>query len=176
MLTATPFFSPARRLFLRRRKKRRRVCEVRNFAYFCNSNTPKKEHQSRLSVAKWVAKNFRTAIFLRGNRLKINNKILSLPSTHRTGEPRTKQSAINQQLTAFYHPRIHFPATKPEEDKGSCPERRLLATIGRQAHPSNLPSRKTNACRKARQTDNIHSLQTDRAPTQSTRKRQLSPH
>lgn len=176
MLTATPFFSPARRLFLRRRKKSRRVCEVRNFAYFCNSNTPKKEHQSRLLVAKMVAKDFRPTNFLRGKRLKIGVKILSLPSTHRTGESTTKQSAINQQLTAFYHPRIHFPATKPEEDKGSCPERRLLATIGRQAHPSNLPSRKTNACRKARQTDNIHSLQTDRAPTQSTRKRQLSPH
>ena len=123
-----------------------------------------------------VAKDFRPTNFLRGKRLKIGVKILSLPSTHRTGEPTTKQSAINQQLTSFYHPRIHFPATKPEEDKGSCPERRLLATIGRQAHPSNLPSRKTNACRKARQTDNIHSLQTDRAPTQSTRKRQLSPH
>lgn len=111
-----------------------------------------------------VAKDFRPTNFLRGKRLKTGVKILSLPSTHRTGEPTTKQSAINQQLTAFYHPRIHFPATKPEEDKGSCPERRLLATIGRQAHPSNLPSRKTNACRKARQTDNIHSLQTDRAP------------
>lgn len=73
-----PFSAPHVDFFLRRRKKSRRVCEVRNFAYFCNSNTPKKEHQSRLSVAKLVAKNFRTAIFLRGNRLKINNKILSL--------------------------------------------------------------------------------------------------
>lgn len=75
-------FQPRTSTFFAPMKERRRVCEVRNFAYFCNSNTQKKEHQSRLSVAKLVAKNFRTAIFLRGNRLKINNKILSLRKAH----------------------------------------------------------------------------------------------
>ena len=40
--------------------------------------TPNQEHQSRLLVAKMVAKDFRPTNFLRGKRLKIIVKILSL--------------------------------------------------------------------------------------------------
>nr|WP_122120185.1 hypothetical protein [Alistipes megaguti] len=41
------------------------------------ATTPNQEHQSRLLVAKMVAKDLRPTNFLRGKRLKIGVKILS---------------------------------------------------------------------------------------------------
>ena len=44
--------------------------------------TTNQEHQSRLLVAKMVAKDFRPTNFLRGKRLKNSVKILSLRKAH----------------------------------------------------------------------------------------------